>query len=139
MRKGTNKPAPKRPPAARSARGGAAKRLGPIDRFLALPDEAKERIWERYNRPVPLSETRPLTPTERKRWEKAKKRMGRPKVGKGAKVISLSVEGGLLERADAYASKNGISRAQLFARGVETVLAAPRQNSSEPKCGRSHR
>jgi hypothetical protein len=102
----------------------AKRRPGPIDSFLALPDEQKERIWEGYNREVPLSETRPLTPAERKRWGKAKKRMGRPRVGKGAKVISLSVERGLLERADAYARRTGMSRAQLVARGLESILAA---------------
>ena len=100
------------------------RRPGPIDSFLALSDEEKERIWEGYNREIPLPETRPLTPAERKRWEKAKKRMGRPRVGKGAKVISLSVERGLLERADAYARRTGISRAQLVARGLESILAA---------------
>lgn len=102
------------------------KRPGPIDRFLALPDEQKERVWEGYNREVPFAETRPLTPAERKRWGKAKNRMGRPRVGRGAKVISLSVERGLLDRADAYARRNGISRAQLVARGLEAVLAAAR-------------
>ena len=102
----------------------ATGRPGPIDSFLALSDAQKERIWESYNREIPLSETRPLTPAERKRWRKAKKRMGRPRVGKGAKVISLSVERGLLERADAYARRTGMSRAQLVARGLENVLAA---------------
>lgn len=97
---------------------------GPIERFLALSDDEKERIWESYNDGVSFAETRPLSKTDRQRWEKAKKRMGRPKVGKGAKVISLSVEGGLLERADAYARKHSISRTQLFARSVERMLAA---------------
>jgi hypothetical protein len=100
------------------------RRPGPVESFIALSDEAKERIWEGYNREIPLSETRPLTAAERKRWEKAKKRMGRPKVGRGAKVISLSVERGLLERADAYAQRTGMSRAQLVARGLENILAA---------------
>jgi hypothetical protein len=50
--------------------------------------------------------------------------MGRPKVGKGARVISLSVERGLLELADAYARRTGMSRAQLVARGLENILAA---------------
>ena len=113
----------KRRPATRAAGRTANSRPGPIDRFIALPDAEKQRIWESYNRHVPLSETRPLTPAERKRWEKARKRMRSAESGKGAKVISLSVEGGLLERVDAYARKNGISRAQLFARGVETLLA----------------
>lgn len=70
-----------------------------------------------------MSEARPLSKADRKLWDKAKKRMGRPKVGEGARVISLSVEGGLLERTDAYARKHRIRRARVFARGVERVLA----------------
>jgi hypothetical protein len=38
-------------------------------------------------------------------------------------VISLSVEQGLLARADRLAKKLKISRAQLFRRGLEAVLA----------------
>ena len=48
---------------------------------------------------------------------------GRPKIGNGVKVISLSVEQGLLARADRLAKKLEISRAQLVRRGLEAVLA----------------
>jgi hypothetical protein len=51
-----------------------------------------------------------------------RKNPGRPKVGKGVRVISLSVERGLLERADHYAQQHGLTRAQLFARGLAAVL-----------------
>ena len=64
-----------------------------------------------------------MTPAERKRWGRIRKAMGRPKIGAGAKVISLSVEKGLLERADAYAGRKGLKRAQLVALGLEMALA----------------
>lgn len=47
----------------------------------------------------------------------------RPAVGRGVKVVSLSIEAGLLERADALAMKRGVSRARLVAEGLEVVLA----------------
>jgi hypothetical protein len=96
-----------------------------IDEFIALPDDEKERIWESFNREIPLRETRPLTPADRKLWEKAKQK-GRPTVGRGSKVISLSVERGLLDRADALAKRKGVSRAALVAAGLNAVLAKPK-------------
>lgn len=62
-------------------------------------------------------------PTALAKWEKAKAKRGRPVQGKGAKVISVSIEQGLLARADKLARKKGISRAKLISRGLNAVLA----------------
>jgi hypothetical protein len=103
----------------------SSSRKSPIEEFIALPDEEKERIWESFNREIPLSETRPLNAAERKLWAKAKKKMGRPVVGAGSKVISLSVERDLLGRADALAKQNGVTRAAVVAAGLRAVLKRP--------------
>ena len=79
------------------------------------------------DRPIPLSETRPLTAAERRQWQRAKRRPGRPRRGKGARVISLSVEQSLLDRADLAARRAGISRAALFDMGLRVVLARVRK------------
>jgi len=50
--------------------------------------------------------------------------MGRPRIGKGAKTISLTVEQSLLEQADAYARRHGISRSKLVAQGLRAVLGS---------------
>jgi hypothetical protein len=65
---------------------------------------------------------RPLTAAQKAQHRRAKRRPGRPRRGEGVRVISLSVEESLLRRADARAKDEGISRAQLFARGLESVL-----------------
>jgi hypothetical protein len=72
---------------------------------------------------------RPMTPAEEAAWRaKVHQRpRGRPRVGKGVKVISLGIESGLLKRADALAKKRRISRAKLVAEGLETVLANAKQ------------
>ena len=57
------------------------------------------------------------------RWTKARRKPGRPRVGHGAQVISVSVERALLERSDALARRMGVSRAGLIARGLKAVLA----------------
>jgi hypothetical protein len=66
----------------------------------------------------------PPTAAARSRWEKARRRPGRPRRGKGAKVISVSVEKGLLSRSDSLARNLGLSRASLIERGLKAVLAA---------------
>ena len=60
---------------------------------------------------------------ERRQWQKFKK-LGRPKVGKGAKTISLTVEPTLLQRADDYANQPGLTRATLVAQGLEAILGS---------------
>jgi hypothetical protein len=95
--------------------------------FIALSDDQKERIWRELDAKSPeqlLAESRPLNAKERAQWRTLKRRIGRPKVGKGVKVISLSVEKDLLKRADSHAKRLGISRAQLFSRGLEAVLGS---------------
>lgn len=58
------------------------------------------------------------------KWELAKRKRGRPVKGKGAKVISVSVEKALLSRSDALAKKLGLTRAALVDRGLHAVLVA---------------
>ena len=65
---------------------------------------------------------RPLNRRERDEHRKARK-LGRPKVGQGVKVISLSVEQRLLKRTDALAKRRKITRAQLVAEALKAVLA----------------
>jgi hypothetical protein len=92
--------------------------------YEALSESQREEVSRFYDQPIPESELRPMTPGERRRWRRIKKSMGRPRIGAGSKVISLSVERGLLARADAYAKQAGLKRAQLVAIGLELALAA---------------
>ena len=62
----------------------------------------------------------------RTRWRRAKRKRGRPRLGSGAKVISVSVERRLLKQCDALAKRLGVSRATLIARGLQAVLSAAR-------------
>lgn len=98
-----------------------------IDEFIALPDSAKERIYREIDSETPedrWARSRPLNARERRQWRRIKAKMGRPKIGKGARTISLTVERDLLEQADAYAKQHGISRAKLVAQGLMAVLGS---------------
>jgi hypothetical protein len=98
-----------------------------IEQFIGLPDAEKERIARQFDSETveqSIARSRPLNAAERRQWRRFKAKAGRPKVGRGAKTISLTVERGLLQRADAYAKLHGISRARLFAQGLESILGS---------------
>jgi len=96
-----------------------------IQEFIDLPDAEKDRIAREFENPASAKTFRPLNARERKLWERAKRKMGRPVVGEGSKVISLSVERELLNRADELAKRKGVSRAALVAAGLHAVLKKP--------------
>ncbi len=73
-----------------------------------------------------VSRSRVLTSAERRTWEEARRKPGRPRRGAGVKVISLSIERGLLAESDALARSLGISRAALVEKGLKAVLAGKR-------------
>jgi hypothetical protein len=101
------------------------RKMSEIEKFIALPDTAKERAvraLDKESLAESLARSRPLNEEDRRRWGRFKSKMGRPKVGKGAKTISLSVERGLLARADAFAKKHGMSRARLVAAGLKAII-----------------
>jgi hypothetical protein len=103
------------------------KKKSVIEEFIALPDFEKERIYrEIESEPFEkrLARSRPLNARERSQWKRFKAKIGRPKVGKGAKTISLTVEKDLLDQADAYAKRHGISRAKLVAKGLQAILGS---------------
>jgi hypothetical protein len=102
------------------------KKKSAIEEFIALPDSEKERIYNELEAETPedrLANSRPLNARERRQWRRFKA-LGRPKVGKGAKTISLTVEKSLLKQADAYAKRHGISRAKLVAQGLQAVIGS---------------
>jgi hypothetical protein len=73
-----------------------------------------------------IAETfRPMTPAQEAVWRSAaqKRRPRRSANAKAVTVISVGIEAGLLQRADALAKKRGISRAELVAESLRTALA----------------
>src|SRR4051794_24783455 len=108
------------------AKAGAASPpdFGTAAEFKALSDADKERVWQSLNREIPDEELRPLTAAEQKRWARVKRKVGRPKVGKGAVPVSVSLERGLLERVDADARRGGMTRSAYLGRIIKTALAS---------------
>jgi hypothetical protein len=69
---------------------------------------------------------KPLDAAGRALWQRVKRKRGRPVIGKGVQVISVSLEKQLLAKANRLAKKLKVSRARLIARGLESVLAEER-------------
>lgn len=47
---------------------------------------------------------------------------GRPMVGKGAKIVPVSIERGLLKQADSFAKAHNLKRSQMVAEGLRLVM-----------------
>jgi hypothetical protein len=76
-----------------------------------------------FDAPFVVDKSRPLTPAERKRWKNLKKKRGRPRVGRGFKRISVSIERGLLGRVNALARKRRVNRSKLLSLVLEEAIA----------------
>jgi hypothetical protein len=116
-------------------------KVSPVDAFLALPDAEKERVWASFNREIPLSETRAISTKERREHEQARRR-GRPKKGEGAEPVTLTMERGLLRRADAFAAQSGLTRSQLVATALANLLPTentPQASITSQPASRRHR
>jgi hypothetical protein len=99
--------------------------------FEALPEAEKLRIVDELERMTPaelLAQSRPLTKAEMARErgmrKAAKARAGRPVVGQGAQHVAVTLERGLLRRADAYAKQRGLKRSEMIARGLVLLMAS---------------
>jgi membrane protein involved in colicin uptake len=92
------------------------------DRFMALSDAEKTRDAAAAAK----MRSRPLTPAQRAMFDEmgmGSRGRGRPKKGKGARQISVTMESDLLSRVDRFARTQGMSRAQLIAKGVEILIS----------------
>jgi hypothetical protein len=103
--------------------------------FEAMSDAEKNQFMREFESQTPkqrLAESRPLTASEMADWNafRAKalkhRRAGRPKIGKGSAVVSLSIEKDLLKQVDAYAKANGLKRSELLIQGLRSVIGRRR-------------
>ena len=95
----------------------------------------RKPLWERkttelveatapFDKEFAADAPRPMTSAERKRWNRVKRKPGRPREGKGFQCISVSIEKGLLKQVTKVAKQRHISRSKLLAEAVQEILAA---------------
>jgi hypothetical protein len=76
-----------------------------------------------YDQPVDLKKARRLSDAQWRRFKAVKRGPGRPRIGRGAVNVLVSLEIGLLERLDAMAKSQGIGRSKLLTFALESYLA----------------
>lgn len=64
---------------------------------------------------------KPLTPADRGKHRQANLG-GRPRIGQGAKIVPISIERGLLQQADAFASLHKLKRSQMVAQALRLLM-----------------
>lgn len=62
------------------------------------------------------------TAAQKTRLARAKRKRGRPQLGQGVQVISVSLEKGLLRAVDNLAKKKKAKRAELITFGLQAIL-----------------
>lgn len=95
-----------------------------VAKYMRMKAGELRAATKEFDNEMVVTKSRPLTAEERAWWESVRRKPGRPRRGRGAKVISVSVEQELLARSDVLAKSLGISRALLIERGLKAVLAA---------------
>ncbi len=110
-----------KPKRRRSKWSAFARADGSFD-FDALTDAQKEELYDECEALTADDKGEPLTPAQRRLHQKARRR-GRPRRGRGSRIVSVSVETDLLREAERVARARGISRSELFSRGLRAVIA----------------
>jgi hypothetical protein len=91
-------------------------------RYSGMTTAQLRAATQEYNREWtgPGLPGKPLTAADRALHRKAR---GWPRVGKGAKIVPVSIERGLLTQADAFAQRHKLKRSEMVARGLRLVMA----------------
>lgn len=116
------------------------KKISEYERFMALTDAEKDAevaIYDKFPHGFPGG--KPLNKSDKALHRLARARgravaagkvppaertpgAGRPMVGKGAKIVPVSIERGLLKEADSFAKAHNLKRSQMVAQGLRLVM-----------------
>jgi hypothetical protein len=91
--------------------------------YWQMTTEELEKATRQFDEPMVIRRSRPLTAAERELWKSAKRKRGRPQIGRGFQRISVSMERGLLKQINILAKKRRVSRSKLFAQVLEKEIA----------------
>lgn len=90
--------------------------------FTWMNAEELAEATREFDRPLERDKFKPMSRSERARWDAARRGRGRPKLGKGTRPVQITIERGLLEQADRLAHEIGISRSQLIGSGLRLLV-----------------
>ncbi|HEY3244606.1 MAG TPA: hypothetical protein VGM03_14795 [Phycisphaerae bacterium] len=90
--------------------------------FEALTHRQKEQLYQECEALRADAKGQPLTPAQRRLHARAQRR-GPALKRRGTRIVSLSIERDLLRQAERVARVRGISRSELFSRGLRAIIA----------------
>jgi hypothetical protein len=99
------------------------KKPSAVDKFLALSDAQKSKAVAEFDREFVADTFGPPPARAKAKLRKSQQVRGRPRVGQGAERVLVTIERGLLARADKTAKALKVSRSKLIAAGLQSVLA----------------
>jgi hypothetical protein len=104
------------------------KRKKPSKPYWKMTTQELAEATKEFDKPIPLSKTRPLSKEERARWERASKAPSRSVfvfegAGADSEMLLMNVSRELLERVDAYAREHRLSRKEIVERSLRSALA----------------
>jgi len=95
-----------------------------------LPTAKLDAMAAEFDREFVADTFGSISRSERARFERARKRPGRPRIGAGAQAISVTVEKNLLRAIDRIAKQRKTTRARLIAKGLEAIVRNERKAAS---------
>jgi hypothetical protein len=92
--------------------------------YTAMTTEELREATRQFDEPMAAERlSRPLTAAERAEYRRSVRPRG-AKSGDGAKRVLITVERRLLRQVDALAERQGISRSELIARGLQQLVSS---------------
>jgi hypothetical protein len=93
----------------------------PAKKYWEMNKSELAEATREFDREFIADKARPMTPAQRKEEQKARRR-GRPRIGKGAQKIHITLERGLVKEADRLAKQKGLGRSELIARALAVII-----------------
>jgi hypothetical protein len=91
-----------------------------IARFEALTDAQKEAEVAEFDQEFVFEKSRPLNASERRDWNKFKKKV---KSRKPVALVAVELDRKLVDASDKLAESQGLSRAELIDRSLRAALS----------------
>src|SRR3954469_17032860 len=93
-------------------------------KFWEMSDAERDQLVKQYDKPIPLSKTRPLTKDERRQFEKMQRSPHRSVfIMKDKDGIFVRIEPTLLRRSSRYAAEHKMTLSQVINRSLKGLLA----------------
>jgi len=90
--------------------------------FFKMTPAERDADVRQFDRGLSLEELRPLSPKNKLLWEAAKRRRGRPQLGKGPVRVLVTMDPALLEQVDRYVKDRRLKRSQLISRALKNEM-----------------